>query len=206
MRIFALAFALFIIPFTTMAQEAVKIEAMPAGLYKMDPTHASLTWKVDHMGMSKYTARFKKFNIDLLFNNLDVTKSRVKAAVNPMSVETDYPDLEKKDFNKELSEGKQWLNSEQFPEITFNSTKVEITGNNTGKLTGDLTFLGVTKPVTFDITLNKPMGNHPFANKPALGFSATGSIKRSDFGLNTYIPTVGDEVQIIIEAEFIYAG
>jgi polyisoprenoid-binding protein YceI len=69
-----------------------------------------------------------------------------------------------------------------------------------------LTFLGVTKPVTLDVTFNKALGQHPFANKPALGFTAEGSLKRSEFGMDTYIPQIGDEVDFIIQAEFFYAG
>ena len=178
---------------------------MPAGVYEMDPTHASLIWKVDHLGLAKYTARFTKFSSKIQFDNQDPMNSKVIADIDPRSIKTDYPNPEEKDFDKVLSEDTAWFNTKKFPSITFKSTKLEKTSENTGKLTGNLTFLGVTKPVTLDVTLNKALGNHPFANKPALGFSATGNIKRSDFGMTKYIPTVGDNVDIIIEAEFVYA-
>lgn len=203
MRTFLLLLCFLAIPMTASAD--TKPDAMPAGVYKLDNTHASLTWKVMHMGLAKYTARFTKFDTDILYNAEDITKSRVKATIDPTSIRTDYPNPEEKDFDKKLVEDKEWFNAKQFPSITFNSTAIEKTGDMTAKITGDLTFLGVTKPVTLDVVLNKALGNHPYANKPALGISATGSIKRSDFGFSTYIPTIGDEVEIMIEAEFIYA-
>lgn len=203
MRAFLFLLCFLVIPMTASAD--TQPDAMPAGVYKMDNTHASLIWKVDHMGLSNYTARFTKFDADILFNPEDMTKSRLKATIDPTSIRTDYPKPEEKDFDKKLIDGKEWFNTTQFPSITFNSTAIEKTGDMTAKITGDLTFLGVTKPVVLDVTLNKAMGNHPFANKPALGFSATGSLKRSEFGFDTYIPTIGDDVEIIIEAEFIYA-
>jgi polyisoprenoid-binding protein YceI len=204
MRILLLILAIFIMPINASAD--TKPEAMPGGLYKLDETHASLIWRVSHLGLSQYTARFTKFDADLMFDGQDVTKSKVRATIDPTSLKTDYPYPEEKDFDKKLIDGKQWFNVAQFPSITFQSTKIEKTGDTTGKMTGDLTFLGVTKPVTLDVTFNKALGNHPFQNKPALGFSATGSLKRSDFGMDAYIPNIGDEVEVILEVEFIHGG
>ena len=78
-----------------------------------------------------------------------------------------------------------------------------MTGAKTAKVTGDLTLLGVTKPVVLDVTLNNAMREQPFAKKPALGFSGTTTINRSEFGLSKYVPMIGDQVQILIEAEFL---
>jgi len=206
MKFLVMTLALIALPFMAQAQESTPLKGMPSGLYELDKTHASLIWRVDHLGLSKYTARFTNFDVDIDLNALEPEKSRVRATIDPTSIRTDYPNTEKKDFDAELVNNAGWFNAEQFPEITFLSTAVEKTSENTGKITGDLTFLGVTKPVTLDVVFNKAMGNHPFANKPALGFSATTSLKRSDFGMTTYIPNIGDEVEIIIEAEFFYAG
>ena len=202
MRILLFVLSLVIFPMVAMAD--MKPEAMPGGRYTLDKTHASITWKVSHLGLSNYTARFTDFDIDLLFNGQDITSSKVKAKIDPTSIRTDYPKPEEKDFDKKLVEGKGWFNTSQFPSITFLSTSIEKTTDTTGKLNGNLTFLGVTKPITLDVTFNKALGNHPFKNKPALGFSATGTLKRSDFGMKTYIPSIGDDVQITIEAEFIH--
>ena len=78
-----------------------------------------------------------------------------------------------------------------------------MTGAKTAKVTGDLTLLGVTKPAVLDVTLNNAIPVQPFAKKPALGFSGTTTIKRSEFGLSKFVPVIGDQVQILIEAEFL---
>lgn len=175
---------------------------MPAGVYTVDKTHASLTWKVSHAGLSNYTARFKSYDAEINFDPADITKSSVSAKIDPATLETDYVATAEKDFNKNLITKEEWFNAGKFPEITFKSTKIEVTGENTGKIHGDLTFLGVTKPVTLDATFNGAYALQPFSKKPTMGFSATGSLNRSDFGMSTYVPMIGDKVDIIIEAEF----
>lgn len=205
MRFLMMTLAVMALPFAAQAQEATPYEALPGGLYELDKNHASLIWTVDHMGLSDYTARFTEFDVDLMYDPINIEQSKIRVTVDPTSIETDYKSEDGKDFNKNLSEEAGWFNSTQFPEITFNSTKITKTADNTADVTGNLTFLGVTKPVTLNVTMNKAMGNHPMANKPALGFSATGTIKRSEFGMTKYIPQVGDEVNLIIETEFMYA-
>lgn len=176
---------------------------VPAGKYSLDPAHASLTWKVSHLGLSFYTARFTKMTAELDFDPAKLDAAKVSVSVDAASVRTDYPFADKKDFDKNLSMGEEWFNAGEHPEITFVSTGVEMTGENTAKVTGDLTLLGVTKPVTLDVTLNKAMKEQPFAKKPALGFSGTATIKRSEFGMIKYVPMIGDDVQLLIEAEFL---
>lgn len=175
---------------------------MPAGVYELDETHAQLIWQVSHLGLSNYTARFTDFDAQLTFDPKNPENSLLVATVNPTSIETDYPYPEKKDFDKKLIEGEDWFNALKFPEIKFTSTKVKKTGDNTGTITGDLTFLGVTKPMTLDVVFNGAMAQQPFSQKPTLGFSATGTLKRSEWGMATYVPNIGDEVKLIIEAEF----
>ena len=175
---------------------------MPAGVYNLDETHASIIWKVSHLGLSDYTARFTEFDADLTFDPATPENSSLTATINPLSVETDFPYPEKKDFDAVLAEGEDWFNGTAFPEITFVSTSIERTGDKTGIMTGDLTFLGVTKPLTFDVEFNGAMAQQPFSQKPTLGFSATGKMKRSDWGMSTYVPNIGDDVEILIEAEF----
>jgi len=200
----ALALAVAAISFSTpaRAQEFTPYDQMPAGVYSLDKTHASLIWRVKHAGLSNYTARFKSFDADITFDPKDVTKSSVKAAIDPASLETDYAATAEKDFNKNLITEEKWFNAGKFPQITFASTKIEKTGENTGKIHGDLTLLGVTKPVVLDAVFNGAYVQQPFSQKPTLGFSATGSLDRSDWGMDTYVPAIGDKVEIIIEAEF----
>ena len=175
-------------------------QEMPAGVYKLDETHASLIWKVSHLGLSDYTARFTKFDADLTFDPENPENSSLTATVDPTSIKTDYPG--EKDFDKELVEKETWFNAGEYPEIKFVSTNVEKTGENTGIITGDLTFLGVTKPLTLDVTFNKALAKQPFSGKPTLGFSASGTLERSKWGMDTYVPNIGDTVELLIEAEF----
>ncbi|MFP4386354.1 MAG: YceI family protein [Alphaproteobacteria bacterium] len=175
---------------------------MPAGLYNLDKTHASLIWKVSHLGLSNYTARFTNFDATLTFDPENPENSTLVATIDPTSIQTDYPYPEKKDFNAELINGKQWFNASQHDQITFESTHIERTGDNTGLMTGSLSFLGLTKPVTLEVTFNGAMVENPFSKKPTLGFSAQGSLNRSKWGMDTYVPNIGDQVTFLIEAEF----
>ncbi|PPD26021.1 MAG: polyisoprenoid-binding protein [Hyphomicrobium sp.] len=176
---------------------------MPAGVYKVDPTHNSVTWRVSHLGLSNYTARFTSVEAAIEFDPAKTETSKLTVSIDPTSLKTDYPYSDKKNFDKVLAEDKIWFNANVHKSITFKSSKVEMTGPKTAKVTGDLTLLGVTKPVTLDATLNGAMKEQPFAKKPALGFSASGQIKRSEFGMSTYVPLVGDDVTLLIEAEFL---
>jgi polyisoprenoid-binding protein YceI len=198
-----LASALVLMPLAAHAQATTPIAQLPAGAYGLDKTHASLTWKVMHLGLANYTARFTDFDADLHLDPANVTNSKVSVTINPASVRTDYPHADKKDFDAKLAKGAEWFNADKFPQITFTSTSLTQTGERTGKLTGDLTFLGVTKPVTLDVTFNGGMAAHPFTQKAAVGFSATGTLKRSEWGFTTYIPNIGDEVALMIEVEFL---
>ena len=175
---------------------------MPAGVYNLDETHAQLVWRVSHLGLSNYTARFTSFDADLTFDPENPENSKLVATVDPTSIETDYPYPEKKNFDKVLIEGDEWFNSTNFPQIKFESKEIKRNGDNTGTMMGHLTFLGVTKPVTLDVTFNGAMAQQPFSKKPTLGFSASGSLKRSEWGMATYVPNIGDEVELLIEAEF----
>lgn len=198
------AAALFL-SLSAQAQEFTPYRDMPAGTYAVDPNHSQLLWRVMHAGLSNYTARFTDFDASVTFDPADVASSKVVATIEPKSLQTDYDTSSGKDFNKELSEGEQWLNAGKFPQIGFTSTRIEVTGENTGRIHGDLTLLGVTRPVVLEAKFNGAFVSQPFNKKPTLGFSATGSFNRSDWGLATYVPMIGDRIEIIIEAEFIKA-
>jgi polyisoprenoid-binding protein YceI len=182
--------------------ELVPVGQLPAGAYKLDLSHASLTWKVSHLGLSDYTARFAKFDAELTLSPGDMTKSSVVVTVDPKSIRTDYPYASENDFDKKLSMSDEWFNAGTHPLIRFTSTRIEKTGDKTFDLHGDLTLLGVTKPVVLRGRLNGAYLAKPFSDVAAVGFSATGEIKRSDWGLDAYIPSIGDKVALQIEAEF----
>lgn len=193
---------IFLVPLTAKAQTA--IEEMPAGVYTLDKTHASLTWKVSHLGLSNYTARFKDFDATIDFKPDAVEDSVLTVTVNPASVETDYLYPEKKDFNKKLAESEKWFNSTEFPEITFTSNKLirDLENANTGVIEGELNFLGQSHPLTLDVVFNGATKVHPFANVPAMGFSATTTLDRTLWELDIYAPNIGKDVTLLIEVEF----
>lgn len=190
--------------------ETVDVEYPDAGTYEMDPTHSSITWTIEHLGLSKYTVRFNSFDIDLTANPEDLSATSMTATIDPTSVDANYngdykeghADSEYETWEEDLSRSDRFLKSDEFPEITFTTTDIEKTGPNTGKVTGDLSLIGVTRPVTLDVTYNG-VTNFPDApESDRIGFSATTTIKRSDFGMTVGQGFLGEEVDVNIEAEF----
>ena len=168
--------------------------------YQLDKTHANVIFNLAHMGMSRYFGRFNALDGKLEFDAKAPEKSKLNITVNMNTVDTNNDTLE-----SELKD-KDWFDTAKYPTATFTSTKVEKLSDSKGKVTGDLTLHGVTKPVTLDVTFNGA-GQHPMMKGvDMLGFSATTSIKRSEFGVSKYIPMVGDDVTLTIEAEFHHKG
>ena len=181
------------------------IDGLPAGDYHVDPAHASLTFKVNHLGFSHYTARFFTFDAALKLDPAHPEAAQLTAHIDPKSLTLNAPP---KGFHDELM-GKMFFEADKYPAIGFVSTKVEKTSAYTARVTGNLTLHGVTKPVTLDVAFNGGYpglaGMDPHAR---IGFTANGTLKRSDFGMTMGIPApgsrlgVGDEVAFIIDAEF----
>ena len=185
---------------------------VPAGDYVVDPTHASVTFKLQHLGLSHYALRFKTYDATVSFDPANISASKVTASIKPSDLVVGYPaDYVKnhpgtkfKSWEDDLANSTNFLDAAKFPAITFTSTSVEPSGERTAKVTGDLTLKGVTKPVTLDVTFSGETASHYFAKVPAVGFSATGTFKRSDFGFDYLLPAVvGDDVQVEIEGDFI---
>ncbi|WP_127049778.1 YceI family protein [Pseudorhodobacter sp. E13] len=179
----------------------------PAGHYTLDLGHARLLFRVDHLGISKYTAMFTRFDAELQFDPAAPEAMALRVTVDPASVETHYPDAGL-DFNAVLA-GPEFLDAAQFPQMEFISTKITRTGENTADVTGDLTLHGVTAPVVLATVFNGGYGANSFDPGGArIGFSATGNLLRSAFGIGYGVPApdsdfgVSDRVEIIIEAEF----
>ncbi len=194
----ATAAAVALVVSAPLLAQAAPVNA-PAGVYELDRTHASITWRVSHLGLSQYTARFASFDSEIMLDPKDPTRSTVSVTIDPRSVRTDFPFPEREDFDRVVAE--RFLKAGEHPEIRFQSTRLVATGPTTGRLTGNLTFLGQTRPVTLEVTLNGAM-EHPFRKVPVLGFSATTTIKRSEFGSTDLLGPIGDEVTLLIEAEY----
>ncbi|TWA60824.1 polyisoprenoid-binding protein YceI [Azospirillum baldaniorum] len=166
--------------------------------YKLDPAHTAVVFIVDHLGFAKAMGRFNTFAGELSFDKDAADKSSLSVTIDTTSVDTNHA---KRD---EHLKSPDFFNAKEFPKMTFKSTKIETTGDKTGKLHGDLTLLGVTKPVVLDVTFNKD-GVSPASKLDTVGFSARGTIKRSDFGMKYGVPNIGDDIQIIIESEAVKA-
>lgn len=183
------------------------VNTAPAGLYEIDKAHTSVNFRISHMGLSEYTARFTKIEGKLNFDPANPEAMTVEATLNPKSIQTNYPDPKETDFDGQLA-GKDFLDAAQFPQITFKSTKVVKTGDHTAQVTGDLSLHGISKPITLDVTFNGSMAPSTIDPGGRVGFSAKGRLKRSDFGMGFGIPApgtnmgVGDLVEIAIETEF----
>ena len=186
--------------FGSISAASAQTIGVPAGSYVSDPLHTNVLWSVSHFGTSTYIGRFDGTQATLEIDPTDATKSKLTATIDPASVNVNYS-KDDKDFAAEI-ESDMFLDAAKFDEITFVSTEIKATGENTGTVTGDLTFHGVTKPVTLDVKMNGALNPHPMTKKPVVGFSATGTIKRSDFGVATLVGPIGDDVKLTIETEF----
>ncbi|HEV2561824.1 MAG TPA: YceI family protein [Rhizomicrobium sp.] len=176
----------------------------PAGDYTLDKAHASLIFRVDHMGFSNFTARFAHFDAKLTLDPAHPAKSSVDATIDPNSLETDNPPAGFLD----MLHGVQWLDAGKFPAITFHSTRIMMTSPNTARITGDFSLHGVTRPLVLTAKFNGGYAGFALDPHARVGFSAHGALKRSDFGIAYGIPApgtkmgVGDLVDVTIEAEF----
>jgi polyisoprenoid-binding protein YceI len=167
----------------------------PAGAYKLDPRHAAVIARVTHAGgFSKSAFRFDKVSGTLDWNPGDVTKSKVSITVDPASIVSNV-----EGFADELK-GDRFLNAPKFPTATFVSTSIVKTGDTTGRITGDLTFMGVTKPIVVDAEMIGA-GNNARGVK-VVGFSGKTTFKRADYGFSAMANNIGAEVELTIDLEF----
>ena len=171
-------------------------EKLPVGAYRLDPEHASLLFKLDHFGFSELVGRFDRFDASLDFDAKQPEAARLTVVIDPASIDLNLPK-----FEQDLR-GPDWFEVSRFPQARFESREIQITGEQTGKVTGDLTLHGVTAPVTLDVTFNGG-ADSLLTGRYTLGFAAAGTLARSTFGLGAYAPAIGDEVLLEIHAEFL---
>jgi len=162
--------------------------------YNLDTTHTQILFFVNHLGFSNSQGKFLEYDGHFMFNRGEPAKSSVEITIQSASIDMDD---EKWDTHMK---SKDFFNVEKFPTMTFKGTAIEITGENTANITGDMTILGVTKPVVLATVHNKS-GKHAFSGKYVAGLSATATLKRSDFGMDYGLPLIGDEVQLRLEIE-----
>lgn len=194
---------------TTAAAPAFELKA-PAGEYRLDPNHAGLAARVMHLGLAPYNVRFTRFDATLNLDPQNLANSSVTATIDPTSVRTDYTGDFKAthegspygSFEERISREDKFLNSDKFPSITFKSTRVEPQGAGKLRVTGELTFLGQTHPVTLDAAITGSADKHPMSGRGAVGFTAEGTFTRSQWGMTGTQQFLGDAVTLRFDGEF----
>ncbi len=161
--------------------------------YHFDPNHTYVLYHIKHFGFSTQTGKWMAKGT-LLLDDKKIQNSKVNVTINVGKIATGLTELDNH------LKGEEFFDVIKFPTATYVSTSVDRTGKERAIIHGNLTLHGVTKPVTLKAKLNKK-GKNPINNKLTLGFAATGTLRRSDFGLTTLLPGVGNEVQLDIEAE-----
>lgn len=174
-----------------------EVTELRGGAYTLDKEHASLVWKIDHLGFSRYIGRFNEFDASLDFDPENVANSSLEVIIDTASLDVNNPS-----FEDDLR-GSDWFNVENFPQAIYRTTSlVETVSADTFIFEGDLTLLGTTAPVQMTVTFNGGARNF-LTRRYTLGFTATAEFNRSDFGLDNMVAFgVGDDIQLEVHVEF----
>ena len=193
---FGLTLLLLPLSLAACATPTIHPRALPAGEWSLDPHHASVTWQVQHMGLSWDTGRFDRIEARLDFDPAEPEAARLTALIDPRSISTGDPD-----FDTVLAE--DWFHADRHSQIVFTSDRIQPTGPQTGTVTGQLTLNGRTADIELDVTFNGGLDNF-LEGRSAIGFSASTTLDRTAFGIGA-LPQeiVGDTVRVSIEVEFL---
>ena len=168
---------------------------VPSGHYVLDPDHATVLFKIGHLGYSLYVGRFNAVRASIEYDKEDPAASQLLVTIDPNSIDTNNDKLEM------TLTGKDYFDVAKYPQATYAAKSMTIQDERHGTLNGDLTLHGVTRPVTLDVVFNGGARN-TLTGKYTIGFTASGMLKRSDFGMSTLVPLVADDVYLEINAEF----
>jgi polyisoprenoid-binding protein YceI len=165
------------------------------GSYQLDPSHATVLFKINHMGLSTFVGRFNQFDAQLEFDPANIAAATLSAVIDITSVDVNNPDLE------ETLRGSNWFDVERYPQAIFKTTSVLAVDQNTADFTGNLMLHGVTAPIVLRVKFNGG-GNNMLTGSYTLGFSAHTHIQRSAYGMDYLVPAIGNRVDIEVFAEF----
>jgi len=173
------------------------VQDLRGGQYSLDKDHAVLLWKINHLGFSSYIGRFNEFDASLDFDPENIENASLEVIIDTASIDVGNPD-----FEDDLR-GSSWFDVENHPQAVFRTTSfVESLSEDTFVYRGDLTFLGTTAPVDLTVTFNGG-GNNFLTRRYTLGFTATTTFQRSDFGLTNLVRFgIGDDVELEVHVEF----
>lgn len=195
---------LLAIPSATAATGYQTLKDSPNGTYRIDPDHSAVFFTIGHVGVGLFTGRFEKISGTYTFDTRDPAKDAVHITIPAASIATNLP------LRDKHLRSAEFFDTEKYPDITFVSTRYRATGDRSGRLYGNLTLHGVTRPVVFKVReigagpvnyLPKPWGGY------LSGFVASTRIERGDFGITAYLPGgLSNRVDIKVEIEGIRQG
>lgn len=168
---------------------------LEAGSYAVETAHTRVMFGVSHFGFNDYFGEFTGATGTLVLDTQNPAASKLDVTVPTANIHTSNAKLD-----GELKSA-DWFDAAKYPTITFKSTSITVTGPGKADVAGDLTMHGVTKPIVLSAIFNAA-GPNPMSKVYTSGFHVSGNIKRSDFGINTYLPAIGDEVKLMISAAF----
>lgn len=184
-RLAASAFAVSLLAGTAFAEPVA---------FDFDKSHSNLSFTYNHLGYSTTDGRFGEWDASLMIDKDTPANSSIEFTIDINSLDTFWADRDKH------LKSPDFFDAAKFPQATFKSTSVAQTGENQLEVTGDLTIRDVTKPTTLIVDVTQ-MGEHPMAKKESVGFAVTTVIKRSDFGMDKFVPYVGDDITITFHTE-----
>ena len=177
------------------APAAPTLSTVKAGTYKVESYHTQVGFSLSHFGFTNYSGLFSGATGSLQLNPANPTASKLEVTIPVQSLQTTVPVL-----TDELK-GEKWFDTAKFPQATFTSTHIALGANGEATIEGNLTLHGVTKPVVLHAHL-MGAGVNPIDKAYTVGFEASATLKRTDFGVTLYAPAVGDEVQLTIAGAF----
>lgn len=173
---------------------AVPAPAHAAEKWEFDKAHTQVLFVVNHLGFTDLTGQFRMVDGELLLDREDLANSSVTATLQADSVDMNHDGI-----NRHLR-NEDFFDVEQHAQLKFRSTSVSVVDASTLRMDGELEMVGQTLPVSLDVVINN-IGDHPMSGNPHAGFTATGTLKRTDWGISYAAPAVGDEVSIRINLE-----
>ncbi|MCF6325519.1 MAG: YceI family protein [Gammaproteobacteria bacterium] len=181
----------------TLISTSMLVSASEVEEYQVDRSHAHFGFEIEHFGYSRVVGRFNDLNGKLMIDDANLERSTITLSIESASIDTNHARRD------EILRGEDFFDVEKFPQISFKSRQIKMSDEKSGQIQGDLTLLGVTRPVTFDFKLKKvaPFPLPGYHNVLTRGFHVSGSIKRSQFGMDIFLAggAIGDEVVIDIK-------
>lgn len=181
--------------------QTAEVTEVRAGQYVLDPNHASLTWKLNHLGFSTFVGKFNEFDASLDFDPEDIENAALEVTINTASIDVNIAE-----FEEELR-GDNWFDVATYPQAIFRTTSfVEVLDADSFVFEGDLTLLGETAPVMLEVNFHGG-GRNFLTRSYTVGFSGSATFNRSDYGLDRFTSFgVGDQIDLEIHVEFMDAG